>query len=86
MLTTIALIALIAGFIKPILTAIYKAVRVAIVSTKKELAAQLGKVTIEARKTIVEGQEFTKNFEVPDEAFVTLWRRVSVFLHVLLTS
>jgi molybdopterin biosynthesis enzyme len=87
MVIEIAAVALAAQFIKQHVAAVYKATRVAIISSKKELAAQLGKVTNEVRKVVLDGgAEVERTFEVPDEAFITAWRRLSVFAHVLLTS
>jgi hypothetical protein len=91
MLLTLAAVAVTAGFLKPIAASVYKAVRVAFVSSKSELATQLGKLTTETRKVETAGADGVKVaservFEVADEAFVTVWRRLSVFLHVLLTQ
>ncbi len=86
MLIETAAVSVIVGFLKPVAASIYKAVRVALVSTREELAKQLGKVKIVERAIEVEGQTIKRNFEVGDEELITAWRRLSVFLHVLLTS
>jgi hypothetical protein len=87
MVIEIAAVALAAQFIKQHIAAAYKATRVAIISSRGELAMQLGKVTTETRKVIIDGgAEVERTFEVADVKFVTVWRRISVFAHVLLTS
>jgi hypothetical protein len=86
MLLELTAVSVVIGFLKPVVAAAYKAVRVAIVSSKAELAKQLGLLTI-AKKTVRVGEaDVERDFEVGNEALITVWRRASVFMHVLLTS